>query len=51
MTVNGKKVETLVREVICSGKSPKVVSSTVSNPGCLEDFKQFFLLEERMSKL
>lgn len=51
MTVNGKKVETLVKEVICTGKSPKVVSSTVSNPGCLEDFKRFFVLEERTSKL
>lgn len=51
MTVNGKKVETLVKEVICTGKLPKVVSSTVSNPQCLEDFKRFFSVEERASKL
>jgi len=51
MTVNGKKVETLVKEVICTGLPPKVISSTVSNPECVEDFRRFFRLEERASKL
>lgn len=51
MTVNGKKVETLVKEVICTGQLPKVVSSTVSNPECLDNFKRFFAMEERGSKL
>lgn len=45
MTVNGKKVETLVKSVICSGKLPKVISSTVANPGCLEHFRQYYQLE------
>lgn len=45
MTVNGKKVETLVKSVICSGELPKVISSTVANPGCLEHFRQYFHLE------
>jgi acetoacetyl-CoA synthetase len=51
MTVNGKKVETLVKEIISTGQPPKVVSSTVSNPECLDGFKRFFYLEERASKL
>lgn len=41
-TVNGKKVETLVKQTISTGASPKKVSSTVSNAHCLEDFKQFY---------
>lgn len=35
MTVNGKKVETLVRGIISRGKLPEKVSNTVSDPGCL----------------
>lgn len=45
MTVNGKKVETLVKSVICSGELPKVISSTVANPECLERFKPYYHLE------
>jgi acetoacetyl-CoA synthetase len=45
MTVNGKKVETLIKQVISSGQLPKTISSTVANPGCLDDFKQYFDLE------
>jgi acetoacetyl-CoA synthetase len=45
MTVNGKKVETLVKSVICSGELPKVISSTVANPKCLEHFRQYYHLE------
>lgn len=52
-TVNGKKVETLVKEVICTGQPPKRVSATVANPDCLEDFRQFYAYEEprRQAKL
>ena len=39
VTVNGKKVETAVKQLI-SGKEIKV-SSTVSNPGCLLGFKRY----------
>ena len=39
MTVNGKKVETLPKSVICSGEMPNVDSSTVANPECLESFR------------
>ncbi|KAF4473036.1 acetoacetate- ligase [Fusarium albosuccineum] len=46
MTVNGKKVETLVKETICTGEFPKRVSSTVVNPRCLEDFRQYYYIEE-----
>ncbi|KAJ5718870.1 uncharacterized protein N7483_009952 [Penicillium malachiteum] len=45
MTVNGKKVETLVKEVVSTGQLPKTVSSTVVNPGCLEHFKQYYHLD------
>ncbi|KAJ5807928.1 hypothetical protein N7474_009197 [Penicillium riverlandense] len=54
MTVNGKKVETLVKQVICSGQLPKTISSTVANPGCLDHFRQYYDLEankESRSKL
>ncbi|KAK2734913.1 hypothetical protein FQN55_002483 [Onygenales sp. PD_40] len=47
MTVNGKKIETLVKQVICSGEIPKVISSTVANPGCLESYRQYYRLEEK----
>jgi acetoacetyl-CoA synthetase len=48
MTSNGKKVETLVKEVISTGQMPKTISSTVVNPGCLEEFRQFYHLEPRV---
>jgi len=44
MTVNGKKVETLVKEIVNTGKRPKMVSSTVANPGCVEGFGKFYAL-------
>ena len=46
MTVNGKKVETLVKEVICTGQFPKRISSTVANRECLHDFKRFYRVQE-----
>lgn len=46
VTVNGKKVETLVKGVISTGRLPKVVSSTVSNRDCLRDFVRFYELED-----
>lgn len=45
MTVNGKKVETLVKQVISSGQLPKIISSTVANPGSLDHFRQYYDLE------
>lgn len=45
MTVNGKKVETLVKQVVSTGQLPKTISSTVANPGCLEHFKQYYDME------
>ncbi|EXJ71213.1 acetoacetate-CoA ligase [Cladophialophora psammophila CBS 110553] len=45
MTSNGKKVETLVKKVISTGKLPRTTSSTVINPGCLETFRHFYHLE------
>lgn len=54
MTVNGKKIETLVKQVVSSGKLPKTISSTVANPECLNHFKQYYELEtskERKEKL
>ncbi|KAJ9502568.1 hypothetical protein H2202_001689 [Exophiala xenobiotica] len=52
MTVNGKKVETLVKQVISTGALPKTISSTVANPGCLEEFRRFYSLEiEARAKL
>ena len=47
VTLNGKKVETLVKETVCTGQLPRRVSSTVANPGCLENFKKFYTLEDR----
>ncbi|KAH8894560.1 acetoacetate-CoA ligase [Thozetella sp. PMI_491] len=46
MTVNGKKVETLVKQTICTGELPKSISSTVANAHCLEDFKRYYSIEE-----
>lgn len=46
MTSNGKKVETLVKEVISTGQVPRTISSTVVNPECLEAFRQFYYLEQ-----
>lgn len=45
MTVNGKKVETLIKQVISSGQLPKTISSTVANPHCLDQFRQYYDLE------
>ncbi|KAJ5803656.1 uncharacterized protein N7503_006106 [Penicillium pulvis] len=45
MTVNGKKVETLVKQILSSGQLPKTISSTVANPGCLEHFRKFYDIE------
>ena len=46
MTVNGKKVETLVKQTICTGEVPKRMSSTVANGHCLEAFRQFYHVGE-----
>ncbi|KAL2864407.1 uncharacterized protein BJX67DRAFT_224374 [Aspergillus lucknowensis] len=51
MTVNGKKVETLVKRILCTGELPETVSNTVANPGCLQDFQRFYGLEQRQSRL
>lgn len=51
MTVNGKKIETLVKKVICTGEVPGTVSNTVTNPECLNYFQQFYALEDRRTKL
>ncbi|KAJ5121752.1 hypothetical protein N7526_008689 [Penicillium atrosanguineum] len=45
MTVNGKKVETLVKQVVSTGELPTTISSTVANPECLGHFRQYFELE------
>ncbi|KAL3441756.1 hypothetical protein BJX65DRAFT_322039 [Aspergillus insuetus] len=44
VTVNGKKIETLVKGVICSGEVPRRISNTVANPECLGDFRRFYEL-------
>lgn len=51
MTVNGKKIETLVKGIICKGQLPPKVSNTVVNPDCLPSFLQFHSLEHRQAKL
>lgn len=52
VTVNGKKIETLVKRIICTGRLPETVSNTVANPGCLGGFQRFYGLElGRSSKL
>lgn len=54
VTVNGKKVETLVKQVISKGELPATVSSTVSNRQCLVDFIQFYNVDSvkyRQAKL
>ncbi|KAJ5921614.1 hypothetical protein N7454_009088 [Penicillium verhagenii] len=45
MTVNGKKIETLVKQVVSTGYLPQTISSTVANPECLEYFRQYYNLE------
>lgn len=50
-TYNDKKVETLVKQVICTGKLPKHTSSMVANPKCLHQYAKFYLTESKMSKL
>ena len=49
MTVNGKKVETLVKQTISTGEFPKLISSTVSNSQCLKEFTQYYHIEELSS--
>ncbi|KAJ5977766.1 hypothetical protein N7501_001108 [Penicillium viridicatum] len=49
MTVNGKRVEILVKQVILSGQLPRVISSTVANPGSLDHFRQYYDLEVQMN--
>ena len=51
VTVNGKKIEMLVKKVVSTGELPLEVSSTVANPGCLDGFRRFYALEERQAKL
>jgi acetoacetyl-CoA synthetase len=52
MTVNGKKVGTLVKRVISTEELPTTISSTVANPGCLEEYRKFYNLEiEARAKL
>ncbi|KAJ9608174.1 hypothetical protein H2200_007162 [Cladophialophora chaetospira] len=51
MTSNGKKVETLVKEVISTGEMPRTISSTVVNSGCLEAFRQYYSLEPPNARL
>ena len=46
MTVNGKKIETLVKQTICTGEVPKRISSTVANPHCIEHFRKYYSFEE-----
>ncbi|OAQ77921.1 acetoacetate-CoA ligase [Purpureocillium lilacinum] len=46
VTVNGKKVETLIKQTISTGKIPQRISSTVANPRCLESFRRYYVLEE-----
>lgn len=43
-TVNGKKVETLVKQTISTGAIPKKISSTVTNAGCLYDFQKYYFV-------
>jgi acetoacetyl-CoA synthetase len=51
VTVNGKKIETLVKKIICEGKVPGKVSSTVSNPGCLQSYVKYYKFDETRAKL
>ena len=51
VTVNGKKVETLVKHVISQGELPKTVSSTVSNRHCLADFIRFHYIDSGKTRL
>ncbi|KAI9687863.1 MAG: hypothetical protein M1822_001944 [Bathelium mastoideum] len=45
VTINGKKVETAVKQLI-SGKDI-IISSTVANPGCLTKYKKYRDYEDR----
>ncbi|KAJ5086148.1 hypothetical protein N7532_010919 [Penicillium argentinense] len=54
VTINGKKIENLVKQVVSTGQLPRTISSTVANPGCLNHFKQYYAIErakEDRSKL
>ncbi len=51
LTVNGEKVEMLVKNVVSTGKIATEVSSTVANAGCLDGFRKFYAFEGRQAKL
>lgn len=54
ITVNGKKIEGLVKQIVSTGKLPTTISSTVANPQCLDRFKKYYDFEtskERRGKL
>ncbi len=51
VTVNGKKVETLIKTIISEGKVPSKVSSTVSNPHCLQSYVKYYKMDELKAKL
>lgn len=44
MTVNGEKVESLVKQVVSTGELSKTIGSTVAKPECLEGFRQYYSL-------
>lgn len=48
-TVNGKKVELTVRDIV-SGKMP-TISSTLANPESLEEFKRFAKSESSAARV
>lgn len=50
VTVNGKKVETLVKHIISRGELPRTISSTVSNRQCLGDFIRFYDIDRTKSR-
>lgn len=48
-TVNGKKMENLVRDIV-SG-SPTKASGTAANPECIQQYYEFALPREKLGKL
>lgn len=50
VTVNGKKIETLVKHVISRGELPGTISTTVSNRQCLVDFIRFYDIDQVTSR-
>jgi acetoacetyl-CoA synthetase len=51
VTANGKKVETQVKKILCEGKVPGKISSTVENPGCLQSYVKYYKFDEVKAKL